>query len=317
MSTDKVAQNKVIHKVARKNVENEDAPTFPKWVRHAAWFLRKFGELSWLKNLKNFIFDLVVQASELLIVLALVISMVNYLTGGALVASMPWLSQCWAWLQAIAIDAGFGVVLVNFLESLRGKNWVQALIYFVLTGLLGFNAGAVTYIDSLATAAHLPMTDIGVNPFPLWVLSLTRAIAVVGFLGVARIHSYDFTDIRIPSFFLSVKEDLTVNIEEAAPTEITTAPQAQIEAPADSKIVEEANDDQATIITMPQFPQKRKPDVVRKIVEVQKGGKPSTAQRIADAIKELEAKGEKVTDGKIAQMLEISRATVMRNKPNS
>jgi len=323
-------------KVAKKE---QEVVTFPKWFRIALWVLRSFGELKWLKALKNFLLELVVQASEILVIMALVLSMVNFLTGGHLMQSLPWLSDMWAWLQGIAIDAGFGVVLVNFLDNFRKETRVQCFVYFVLTVLLAFNAGAVTYIDSLASAAHLPMTDPGVNPFPLWVLSLTRAIAVVGFLGVSRIHSYDFTKIPVPSLF-SIVKDATALV--ATPeTQITTIEEAKqitaanveeikkVREESDAKVTEiraeqkdesdskDQDDAETTTFTMPEFTKKEKKGVVRKVVEVKDDGDSDIAQRIVTAIAEMKSENIKITDGAIAKRLDVSRHTVFRNKPRS
>lgn len=303
--------------------ETPTQPTLPEWVATAAWVLRVFGELKWLKDIKNFILDLAVQISELLVIAALVLSMVNFLTGGALMKNMPWISDDWAWLQAVAIDAGFGVVLVSFLDNFKKDTWVQCFIYAVLTGLLGFNAGAVTYIDSLASASHLAMTDPGVNPFPLWVLSLTRAIAVVGFLGVSRIHSYDFSKLPVPSLLSLVHtvKDTAVSVpsETTSIAEVTTdvkaLPEHTEKDTAEIVHSEEEDtgpqDDNATTIVTPDFKAKKRTTDKKKIVQVVPGDEVDT--KIREAIKALRERDEKVNDGTVATEAGFkNRITVLR-----
>lgn len=319
-----------------KVAKQENQPTFPAWFVTVLWLLRIFGELKWLKDLKNFILNLVVQISELFVIAALVLSMVNFLTGGALMEKVPWLNDSWAWLQAIAIDAGFGVVLVSFFDNFKKDTFVQCILYFILTVLLGFNAGAVTYIDSLASASHLAMTDPGVNPFPLWILSLTRAIAVVGFLGVSRIHSYDFTKIDVSALISLVREDVTKSVVSAQPTnvqEVTTPtntivalpePKAEGENVTIPDLTEEVTnginkilglngegDDNVTTIVTPGFVEKKVTKTNRRIVEIV--GKDDVGDKIKAAIKRLENRGDKVTDTTIAAEAGFkNRITVLR-----
>lgn len=320
-----------------KQAKQEVQPTFPNWVTTAVWLLRKFGELKWLKDIKNFILELVVQASEILVIIALVLSMVNFLTGGALMKEISWLSDAWAWLQAVAIDAGFGVVLVSFLDNFKKETRVQCFVYFILTVLLGFNAGAVTYIDSLSSASHLAMNDPGVNPFPLWVLSLTRAVAVVGFLGVSRIHSYDFTKISVGPLLSMVRQEATNSVVSAPTTvedvtkakneltelyrtklsELTTPDIKALPEPEVTKEVtnivdsNQEEDHEVTTIVTSEFPSKKKQETVRKIVQIVPNDEVDT--KIREAIRRLEERNEKVSDGSVAKEAGFkSRQTVLR-----
>lgn len=159
--------------------------------------LSSFASLRWYDEVIKFVFNFVTKTSELLLAVGIIVSTANFLTDGHVMHGNQGLSDAWSWAQAIAIDSSLGIVFMNALQSVRERDKVKAVIFFILTLLLATVAGLITHFDALSHASGLPVTDKGVSGIlPLWVMTALRSVAVIGFLLSSRLKHVSFSELR-------------------------------------------------------------------------------------------------------------------------
>jgi hypothetical protein len=158
--------------------------------------LKTFADLRWYDGLIRFIFNFTAKTSEVLLAAGLVVSTANFLTDGAIMSGHPVVATSWAWAQAIAIDSSLGVTFWYVFQCIKHQDWIKVVLYGLLTILLAVVAGTITNIDTFSHAQHLTIatatTEVGM---PVWLLTLLRAIAVVGFILMSRLKDVSFTEL--------------------------------------------------------------------------------------------------------------------------
>ncbi len=163
-------------------------------VKHTRW--RSFASLAWYDEAIKFLFNFVAKTSEVLLAAGLIVSTANFLIDGNLMTGHPVVATAWAWCQAIAIDSSLGVTFYYVFGCIKRQDWIKTVLYSLLTILLAVVAGTITNIDTFSHAQHLTIAtataEVGI---PVWVLTLLRAIAVVGFILMSRLKDVSFTEL--------------------------------------------------------------------------------------------------------------------------
>lgn len=165
---------------------------------HAEAFL----SLDWYEIALRFFFRFVAKTSEVLLAAGLVVSTANFLSDGSLLATYPNVSVAWSWAQAIAIDSSLGVSLASTFEYLKQGAWIKGTLYGLLTILLALVAGAITTVDIVSHALHIPTGDAILQmSLNISMISRLRAIAVIGFMLMSRIR-----DLPLPNLLAQEEE---------------------------------------------------------------------------------------------------------------
>jgi hypothetical protein len=165
---------------------------------HAEAFL----SLDWYEIALRFFFRFVAKTSEVLLAAGLVVSTANFLSDGSLLATYPNVSVAWSWAQAIAIDSSLGVSLASTFEYLKEGAWIKGTLYGLLTILLALVAGAITTVDIVSHALHIPTGDAILQmSLNISMISRLRAIAVIGFMLMSRIR-----DLPLPNLLAQEEE---------------------------------------------------------------------------------------------------------------
>ena len=155
--------------------------------------LRAFASLAWYEVVITFLFTFAAKTSEVLVAVGLIISTASFLTDGNVMGKNAGLATAWAWVQALAIDSSLGVTSSSVFSALKQRDWLKALCYSLLTGLLAVVAGTITNIDTLSHVTHSSITSatlqLGLNVKSLATL---RSIAVVGFILMSRLKGVSF-----------------------------------------------------------------------------------------------------------------------------
>jgi hypothetical protein len=153
-----------------------------------------FVSLNWYDQAIEFLFRFVAKTSEPLLALGIVISAVDFLTKGALLANNPTLIEAWAWCQAVAIEASSGVVFVYALQSFKSKDKVKGWLYLVLSVLLAVTGGAMLLLQLVAN-----LTAVGESALPgslVIGLAVLRVIVSIGYVYMCRAKHIRFTDLE-------------------------------------------------------------------------------------------------------------------------
>lgn len=94
-------------------------------------------------------------------------------------------------------DRYFTTSIKSHYQSLRERDNVKAIIFFILTALLATVAGLITHFDALGHAIGLPVTDARISGIILvWVMTALRAVVVIGFLLASRLKEVSFQHLR-------------------------------------------------------------------------------------------------------------------------
>ncbi len=161
-----------------------------------------FLSLDWYEVALRFLFRFVAKTSEVLLAAGLVVSTANFLSDGSLLATYPNVSVAWSWAQAIAIDSSLGVSLASTFEYLKQGAWIKGTLYGLLTILLALVAGAITTVDIVSHALHIPTGDAILQmSLNISMISRLRAIAVIGFMLMSRIR-----DLPLPNLLAQEEE---------------------------------------------------------------------------------------------------------------
>jgi hypothetical protein len=157
--------------------------------------LEQFLSLSWYDTLLRFASNFVAKSSEVLLTVGLMVSSANFLTDGSIVKQGTMLSLAWAWIQSIAIDGSLGTSFYRVLIGLKERDWITCIFSAILTILLTGVAWITVEGDTLSHAANTSieaaMHMIGID---VRLLSLLRAIAVVGVVLMSRLHEVSFRE---------------------------------------------------------------------------------------------------------------------------
>lgn len=202
--------------------------------------LNAFLSLDWYEVALRFLFSFIAKTSEILLAAGLVVSTTNFLTDGSLLATHPDVSVAWAWAQALAIDSSLGVSLASTFQYLKQGAWIKGVLYGLLTLLLALVAGAITTIDIVSHALHITtsnaMLQMNIN---ITILSRLRAVAVIGFMLMARIRD-------LPLKELLVREEAPA--QSSAPSVGTPLPKTSTQAVAQSLLSQFSAQEVAQIV---------------------------------------------------------------------
>ncbi|WP_151756736.1 hypothetical protein [Dictyobacter vulcani] len=151
--------------------------------------LEEFISLAWYEAFLRFIANFIAKSSEILLTAGLVVSSANFLSDGSMLKDGTPFAIAWAWTQAIAIDGSLGVSFYSVFQSLKQRDWIKLFLYSILTMLLTLVAWFITEGDifshAVNTSSHEAIQLIGID---VRLLSTLRAIAVVGFVLMSRLH---------------------------------------------------------------------------------------------------------------------------------
>ena len=157
--------------------------------------LHAFASLAWYEGVITFLFTFAAKTSEVLVAVGLIISTASFLTDGNVMGKNAGLATAWAWVQALAIDSSLGVTFSSVFSALKQRDWLKALCYSLLTGLLAVVAGTITNVDTLSHVTHSSITSatlqLGLN---VKFLATLRSVAVVGFILMSRLKGVSFKD---------------------------------------------------------------------------------------------------------------------------
>ncbi len=292
--------------------------------------LQQFLSLSWYDALLRFASNFVAKSSEVLLTVGLVVSSANFLTDGSIVKQGTMLLLAWAWIQSIAIDGSLGTSFYRVLIGLKERDWITCIFSAILTILLTGVAWITVEGDILSHAANTSieaaMHMIGID---VRLLSLLRAIAVVGVVLMSRLHEVSFHKHESPA-----RTALSANGEKKPHTPVCS----QCHAKAAQQVFEE----QASSITeMPvattttsqeqtvpldplQEKQTRQQESASEARSVRSGSAgdyqeqrtqevagflAAYDERLRQAYDTLQAEGEKITGRALAQRAHVRRST--------
>ncbi len=160
--------------------------------------LERFLSLSWYDTLLRFASNFVAKSSEVLLTVGLVVSSANFLTDGSIVKQGTMLLL--AWIQSITIDGSLGTSFYRVLIGLKERDWITCIFSAILTILFTGVAWITVEGDTLSHAANTSieaaMHMIGID---VRLLSLLRAIAVVGVVLMSRLHEVSFHEHTSPT----------------------------------------------------------------------------------------------------------------------
>lgn len=162
--------------------------------------LNTFTSLAWYEAFLRFVATFVAKSAELLLAAGLVVSSANFLTDGGVLGTQSPASIAWSWTQALAIDSSLGISFYYTLQCLKQRDWVKFALYSVLTSILTLVAGIITDGDIFSHATHTSISmAMSLLNIDVRLLSILRAIAVVGFVLMSRLRDVSFKDLSAPA----------------------------------------------------------------------------------------------------------------------
>lgn len=158
--------------------------------------------------------ELASSVSVVLLSVGVIASMSNTLTDGWLLGSNIAISRTWIISQTIAMDTGLIVSIVRSLLLAKSKQWVQCLLYVVLSVLLLSTTAIVSNIESIQQTLGITLEKAYTySPIPLvWLVSM-RSLCVI-LLIVAHAMKYVNTD-SSPTTSMAVAVPIEETPEEA------------------------------------------------------------------------------------------------------
>jgi hypothetical protein len=146
-------------------------------------FLHEVENLKWYDALIAFLFRFMAKTSEPLLAVGIIVSAIDFLQKGQLLASHPQLAFAWSCAQGIAMEVSVGPVLVSALDANEDGDLWKARLYGALSVLLGVVGGAMLLLQFIASILGLAETQI--TPFVLYPLFLFRTVASVGYIALS------------------------------------------------------------------------------------------------------------------------------------
>ncbi len=148
---------------------------------------KQFGKdingLNWYDVVTSFIFRFFAKTSEPLLAAGIIISAIDFLQRGQLLAHNAELSLWWSIAQGVAMEVSVGPVLVCSLDAREEGDILKAWFYGILSALLAFVGGAMLLLQFGSSIAGLTETQI--NPWVLWPLFFLRTVASIGYIALS------------------------------------------------------------------------------------------------------------------------------------
>src|SRR5579884_498248 len=110
-------------------------------MKNFSW--RDFNSLVWYDTFISFIFRFMAKTSEPLLAIGIIVSAIDFLQKGQLLAGHPQLAFAWSCAQGIAMEVSVGPVLVSALDANEDGDQWKARLYGALSVLLGVVGGAM------------------------------------------------------------------------------------------------------------------------------------------------------------------------------
>ncbi len=125
---------------------------------------KQFGKdingLNWYDVVTSFIFRFFAKTSEPLLAAGIIISAIDFLQRGQLLAHNAELSLWWSIAQGVAMEVSVGPVLVCSLDAREEGDILKAWFYGILSALLAFVGGAMLLLQFGSSIAGLTETQI-------------------------------------------------------------------------------------------------------------------------------------------------------------
>jgi hypothetical protein len=150
--------------------------------------------LRWLRASVHIAFSVITILSRPLILMALVISSFDFNSQGQFTLLYPEWKSIWMFSQAIGIDSSIGVTCYNMLGMVKKKEWLQAILLFLLLLSLLWVAGFTNFYETYAQGMGTNLSDRTIVDLPVDVISIARTVAMIGFLLSAAFEDFTFKD---------------------------------------------------------------------------------------------------------------------------
>jgi hypothetical protein len=277
--------------------------------------LRAFASLAWYEGVITFLFTFAAKTSEVLVAVGLIISTASFLTDGNVMGKNAGLATAWAWVQALAIDSSLGVTSSSVFSALKQRDWLKALCYSLLTGLLAVVAGTITNIDTLSHVTHSSITSatlqLGLN---VKFLATLRSIAVVGFILMSRLKGVSFKDWYNTSSATSPSSPQISSTPEETKRTIALVQQIMAEMLAQQGrrvVVEEQETSSPSMLPPEQASKQQESRVISPFPseESQELSPEERDARLAHVYQELEAEGKRISGRALAARAHMRRST--------
>jgi len=150
-----------------------------------AWgkFLGDINSLRWYDLCTSFVFRFMAKTSEPLLAAGVIVSAIDFLQRGELLANNHTLSLWWSVAQGVAMEVSVGPVLLLSLEANEQGDRTKAILYASLSGTLAVVGGAMLFLQFALTVGGLH--DSQISPYVIWPLFLVRTIASIGYIALS------------------------------------------------------------------------------------------------------------------------------------
>jgi hypothetical protein len=145
--------------------------------------LERFTGLRWYSASVTFLFSFLAITSEPLLAAGIVLSAIDFLQRGQLLAHNPVLASAWSIAQGLAMEVSVGPVLKNTLEARSEKDQVKTWLYGVLAGFLFAVGGAMLFLQF--TESIMGISESALPIIILISLFAARTIASLGYIALA------------------------------------------------------------------------------------------------------------------------------------
>lgn len=157
--------------------------------------LEKFASLRWYSSSITFLFSFLAITSEPLLAAGIVLSAIDFLQRGQLLAHNPMLAGAWSIAQGLAMEVSVGPVLKNTLEARSEKDSVKTWLYGVLAGFLFLVGGAMLFLQF--TESIMGIDESALPAGILISLFVFRTIASLGYIALACTKHVRFSGIGV------------------------------------------------------------------------------------------------------------------------
>lgn len=144
---------------------------------------RSFNSLVWFDIVISFIFRFMAKVSEPLLAAGVIISAIDFLQRGQLLAHNPELSLWWSVAQGVAMEVSIGPVLMNALDAREDGDTVKMKFYAALSAVLAIVGSAMLLMQFGLSVAGL--TESQIVPWLLWTLFAIRTVASIGYIALS------------------------------------------------------------------------------------------------------------------------------------
>lgn len=142
-----------------------------------------FNSLVWYDLFTSFVFRFMAKTSEPLLAAGVIISAIDFLQRGQLLAHNAELSLWWSIAQGVAMEVSVGPVLVNALDAREENDKAKAVLYASLSIVLAVVGSAMLLMQFGLSVAGL--TESQISPYILWPLFVVRTVASIGYIALS------------------------------------------------------------------------------------------------------------------------------------